>query len=304
MALYARHEFCMLRREMQILIHSLVQGLLFALMGIAFALVYNTTRVFHVSLGAIYALAPYIFLTCLNNGLPLSFCILATLVVCGIIGLLCEEALHWPFLRKSAPPEIHLIGSLGMFLVIIQLIVLVWGNDTQVLKSGIDQVYAFWEIRLVHAQLVGGVLAIAALALFFLWLRNTNLGLQFRAMADNPILLSLLGRDVRNLRRLVFIVSALIASVAALVTSYDVGFDPYGGLRTVLVGMVATIVGGRGSFTGAAVSGLLLGIIRGQVVWYSSARWEEAATFLILAVILFFRPQGLWGRKLRLEEKL
>lgn len=288
---------------MQILAHSIIQGLLFALMGVSFALVYNTTRVFHIALGAIYVLAPYVLLACLNIGLPLIISLLAALIVCSVIGLLCEELLHWPFLRKSAPLEVHLIGSLGMFLVIIQLIALIWGNDTQVLRSGIDDVYTFAGIRLTRAQLAGGSVAIATVALFFAWLSKTTLGLQFRGMSDNPILLSLLGNNVRNLRRLVFMISAVIASIAALATSYDVGFDPYGGMKAVLVGMVAAVVGGRGSFAGAAIAGLLLGIIRGQVVWYSSARWEEAATFLILAMILFFRPQGLFGRKLRLEEK-
>lgn len=288
---------------MQILAHSIIQGLLFAIMGVAFALVYNTTRVFHIALGAIFALAPYIFLTCTNLGLPLFLCILAAFIVCAVTGLLCEQFLHWPFLRKSAPMEVHLIGSLGMFLVLIQVIVLIWGNDTQVLRSGMDDVYTFADIRLTRAQMSGGAVSLFVLSLFFFWLSKTTLGLQFRAMADNPVLLSLLGRNVRNLRRLVFIISAVIASVAALATSYDVGFDPQGGMRAVLVGMVATVVGGRGSFVGAAVSGLLLGIIRGQVVWYSSARWEEAATFLILAFILFFRPQGLFGHKMRLEEK-
>lgn len=288
---------------MQILAHSIVQGLLFALMGVAFALVYNTTRVFHVALGAIYALAPYVLWTSLNHDIPLLLCILITVIICGFTGLLCEEVLHWPFLRKSAPSEVHLIGSLGMFLVIIQLIVLIWGNDTQVLRSGIDDVYSFIDIRLTRAQVVSGGLALGVLALFFTWLHKAAFGLQFRAMSDNPVLLSLLGRNVRNLRRLVFIISAGIASVAAIATAYDVGFDPYGGMKAVLIGMVATVVGGRGSFAGAAIAGLLLGIIRGQVVWYSSARWEEAATFLILAFILVLRPQGLFGRKLRLEEK-
>jgi len=289
---------------MQALANGIVQGMLFALMGLAFSLVYSTTRTFHIALGGIFALAPYVLLSCLYLELPWAVGILATMIVCGSLGLLCEETLHWPFLRKAAPPEVHLIGSLGMFLVIIQVIVLIWGNETQVLKTGIDEVYAFADIRLTRAQLVAGTGALLVIALFFVWLRRSSLGLQFRAMADNPTLLSLLGRNVRSLRRLVFIASAAMASLAAMASAYDVGFDPHGGLQAVLIGMVATIVGGRGSFAGAAIAGLLLGIIRSQVVWYSSARWEEAATFLILALILFSRPQGLFGRKLRLEEKV
>jgi branched-chain amino acid transport system permease protein len=289
---------------MQILINGIIQGLLFALMGVAFALVYNTTRVFHVALGAIFALAPYVYMTSLNFGLPAWLSYVPTFIICCIVGLLCEILLHWPFSRKMAPPEVHLIGSLGMFLVIIQVIVLIWGNDTQVLRSGVDTVFTFGELHLAKGQVFSGLMAMCALILIFaLLFAKSEVGLNFRAMADNPILLSLLGRNVRLIRISIFLLSALAAAVASTASALDVGFDPYGGMKAVLIGMIAAIVGGRGSFIGAAVAGLLLGIIRSQVVWYSSARWEETVTFIILSLILFIRPQGIFGRKLRLEEK-
>lgn len=289
---------------MQILLNGIIQGLLFALMGVAFSVVYSTTRTFHVALGGIYALAPYVLLTSLYTGLGWSTGILLALLLAGGLGILCEEVLHWPFTKKFAPPEIHLIGSLGMFLVIIQLIALIWGSDVQVLRSGVDRVFIVSDtLRLTRAQLVGGLGAATILALFFLLLHKSKLGLQFRAMADNPILLGLLGKNIRFLRRMVFLVSGVLAAFAALATAYDTGFDSHGGLNAVLTGMVATIIGGRGSLAGAAVAGLVLGIIRSQVVWYGSARWEDAATFLLLALILFVRPRGIFGRAIRLEEK-
>ncbi len=289
---------------MQIFVNGIIQGLLYALMGTAFSLVYSTTQVFHIALGGIYALAPYLLLASRASGWPTVAGVLATLAACGLLGVLCEATMHWPFFRKGAPAEINLIASLGMFLVVVQLIAIVWGNDVQVLRTGIDQVYVINDhLRLTRAQLAGGVGAGLLLLLFFALLHKSDLGLQFRAMADNPVLLSLLGKDVRLLRRLVFLVSGILAAAAALGTALDTGFDPNGGLNAVLVGMVATIIGGRGSFIGAAMAGLLLGVVRAQVVWYGSARWEEAVTFLLLSLFLFVRPHGLFGRRLRLEEK-
>ncbi len=287
---------------MQILLNGIAQGSLFALMGLAFSLVYSTTRTFHVALGAIYALAPFVLLGCVQYGMGWPAGLLIALVVSAAVGLLCEEVLHWPFVCKGAPLEVHLIGSLGFFLIIIQIIALIWGNDTQVMRSGIDQVFGIAGIRITQAQLLGFVSASIVMVTFFVWLQNSNLGLQFRAMADNPVLLSLHGRDIRSLRRLVFIISAVITGIAAMATAYDVGFDPHVGLKAVLIGVIATIVGGHGSLPGATITGFLLGIISSQVVWYSSARWEEAATFVLLVIVLFFRPQGLFGRRIRLEE--
>lgn len=288
---------------LQVLVNGVMQGALFALMGLAFSLVYSTTRVLHIALGAIYALAPYLLLTVLATGVGWIPGVMFALVISLLVGVLCEELLHWPFLRRGAPPEVNLIGSLGMFLVLIQVIAIIWGNDVQILRSGVDAVYSIGNLRLTRAQVIGFGGALLAIGVFFFWLWRTELGLRFRAMADNPVLLSLLGRDVRWLRRLVFGMSAGLAALAALGCAYDMGFDPHGGLEAVLVGIVATIVGGRGSLAGAALSGLLLGVIRSEVVWFASARWEQGATFLILAIVLFFRPQGLFGRRLRLEEK-
>ena len=67
--------------------------------------------------------------------------------------------------------------------------------------------------------------------------------------------------------------------------------------------MVAAIIGGRGSFFGAALAAVALGVIRTQVVWYASSRWEEAITFILLVLFLFLRPQGIFGRPMRLEER-
>lgn len=287
----------------QALLNGLIQGALFALLGLAFSLVYSTTRVFHVALGAIYALAPYVFLSVRNFGLGWAVGAVLTLAASVLVGVLCEELLHWPFLRKGAPSDVHLIGSLGMFLVVVQLIAITWGNDSQVLRSGVDVVYTSGDLRITRAQAIGGLGAVATISAFFFWLKRSELGLQFRAMADNPVLLSLLGRNVRWLRRLIFGVSAALAAIAAVGMAYDTGFDPNVGLESVIIGIVVTIVGGRGSFAGAALAGLLLGIVRSEVVWFTSARWEQAATFTVLVLVLFVRPQGLLGRRLRLEEK-
>lgn len=288
---------------MQILLNGLIDGATFALVGVAVSLVYSTTRVLHIALGAICALAPYVLLAGITAGLGWIPSIALALAVSVLVGIMCEEVLHWPFLRRGAPPEVHLIGSLGMFVVLTQAITIVWGNDMQVLRRVTDTVYVLDDLRVTGAQAISGLGAAAVISCFFLLLRGSELGLQFRAMADNPALLSLLGGDARRLRRLVFGVSAALAALAALGRAYDTNFDPHVGLEIVLIGVVAAIVGGRGSLAGAALVGLMLGVLRSGVVWLASAHWEQAATFVILALALFFRPQGLLRRELRLEEQ-
>lgn len=287
---------------MQILINGLLQGILIGTIGVAFALVYRTTKVFHVALGGVYALAPFIAFTVGTAGSSSWVGVIFAVMISVCLGVLMEEIIHWPFARKGAPTEVHLIGSLGAYLVAVQCIALIWGNETHVLREGVDTTWAIGGIMLAQAQIVGPALAFVSVLVLFAWLSTASRGLDLRALADNPTLVALLGRNVRALRRWVFGLSATFAAISALAQAWDFGFDPHVGLKAVLLGMVATIIGGTGNFIAPFVGGVLLGILRAEVVWFGSARWEEAATFVLLALFLFFLPQGIFARRARLEE--
>lgn len=287
---------------MQIFLNGLLQGILFGAIGVAFALVYRTTKVFHLALGGIGALAPYIGLSIIAAGLPGWVAVAFAVFAAACIGVLIDESIHWPFSRKRAPAAVHLIASLGAYLVIVQCIALIWGNETQALRIGVDQTWTALGITLAQTQVLGPALTLTATVALFVWLNVAGRGLELRALADNPVLVALLGRNVRALRRWVFGLSAALAASVSIAQAWDVGFDPHVGLKAVLLGMVSMIIGGSGSFVGPFVGGVLLGVIRAEVVWFGSARWEDAVTFAILALSLFFRPQGIFAQRLRMEE--
>lgn len=289
----------------QSLLNGVVDGLLLAVVGLAFSLVYATTRVFHIALGAIYTAAPYLLLAALHGGLHWSIGLGCAVFTAVGLGLAAEELMHWPLERRRAPSDVHFISSLGAFLVITRMVVLIWGNDAKVLSPGIDTVYSFAGLRVTAGQAIGAAVATAGLTGTFVWLRWSEVGLQFRALASNAPLLATLGRDIRALRRGVFGISAALVALMAVVKARDVGFDPNVGMGTVLLGVVATIVGGRFSFLGAAAAGLLLGVLRAQVAWLAGARWEDASTFALLAAFLLLAPGGLRsvsGGTSRIEE--
>lgn len=286
---------------MQILLNGLIQGLLLALVGAGFALVYNATGVFHVAQGAIFAASPFVLMACMQAGFGWPIGVAASLLSAVGISCLYEILNHGPLAKREASKEIHLIASLGAYIALVQIIAMVWGNETRVLRSGVDATFSFGTVILTRSQLAGGLTAVVLLAAFLIWLKRTDLGLQFRALSDNPIQLSLMGYNIGLLRLAVFGISGLVTAAAALLMAMDVGFDPHSGLQMVLLGMVATIIGGRGSFAGVIVGGILLGVLRSEVVWYGSSRWEEAATFFLLVLFLFLRPQGLFGAAGRLE---
>jgi branched-chain amino acid transport system permease protein len=287
----------------QILISGAISGAAAALLAIAFQSVYLPTRVFFVGLAGVYSLAPFVAYALIRGGSGWTIALVTAAAVCVGVSLLSEWVNHAPLTRRHASDGAHLVTSLGIYIVIIQLIAMIWGNETKSLRSGIEFTLTFGNIILTYSQVVAGVVSLVALAIFYVWLRHSNLGLQFRALADNPTQLGLLGYNTDRLRWLAFAISGLLASISSLLVSYDVGFDPHIGLSSFLLAVVATIIGGRRSFVGPALASVFLGILRATVAWFFSAMWQDAAVFALLVFFLFLRPQGVFGRRLRLESQ-
>ena len=249
--------------------------------------------------------APYAFSVLRDRGQPWPLAALETVAVIAALSVLSEEWIHWPLNRSHSPQEVHFISSLGAFLVVVQGVVLIWGNDPRFINGGGITAYTIGSLRVTQGQVAGACAAGFCLALLFVWLRLTEAGLIWRALADNAELLSVLGRDVRTTRRAVFAVSGALACIVSLTSALDVGYDPQVGMRVVLVGLAATIIGGRGAFAWIALAGCALGIMRTVVSWFLSSRWEDPATMLLMAVALLALPGGLrtlTGSHRRLED--
>jgi branched-chain amino acid transport system permease protein len=286
----------------QILINGLINGLTLAVLALGFTVVYLPTRVFYVALGGVYSLAPFIVWAGLRQGLPWYFGTGIALTVGIIVSMLCEFTNHARLEKRgSSISGSHLVSSLGIYIVLVQFITLIWGNDTKVLRSGLDQVIHLGGLLVTHAQIIAASVAIAVLGIFYVWLQRSQLGLQFRALADNPKEFAIRGYNVRWLRLLAFGLAGALGTISSLLVNYEIGFNPEGGLAALLLAVVAMIVGGQQSFYGPVLGGVLLGLLRSLVVWSLSAKWQEAVTFLILVICLFVRPYGLLGQANRLE---
>ena len=286
---------------MQVLVNGLISGAAIALLAIAFQTVYLPTRVFFLGLAGIYSLAPFLAMALRSLQFPWIFAFTGAVVLCMFVSLLCEWANHSRLSRRGASDGAQLIASLGTYIVLVQIIVMIWGNDTKTFRVGLDEVSRFGGIFLTSAQWITIASAATLLGAFSVFLMRSDLGLRLRALADNPVQFALFGYNITAHRFLAFALSGFFAAAGSLVTANEIGFDPFTGLHAVLLAVVAVMIGGQSSFLGPVLGALLLGVIRAQVVWQFSARWQEAATFLLLAAFLLLRPQGLLRSKMRLE---
>ena len=286
---------------MQILVNGMISGTAIAVLALGFQCIYLPTRVFFIGLAGVYAMTPFVAWSVLKVGGGWWLAISAATVTSMLLCLICEWLIHLPMEKKKAASGAHLIASLGASIVLVQITAMIWGNDTKSLRTGLDSVVQLGPVILTGAQWVTLGAGVLMIAMFWALLMRSDLGLRLRALADNPIQFALFGYNVHLYRTFSFAVGGVLAAAASLTTAYDVGFDPHTGLHAVLLAVVAVIIGGRGSFVGPVLGGLLLGFVRTQVVWHWSARWQEAVTFALLAMVLLLLPQGLLGKKTRLE---
>lgn len=286
---------------MQIIVNGFISGTAIAVLALAFQCIYLPTRVFFIGMAGIYAMIPFVTWAVVKAGGPIWLGVVAGLVIAVLLSLICEWLIHLPMERKKASSGAHLIASLGASIVLVQITAMIWGNDTKSLRTGLDHVSQVGPLIITGAQWITLGSGLGLIFLFWLMLMKSDLGLRLRAMADNPIQFALFGYNLHLYRTFSFAIGGLLAAAASIATAYDVGFDPHTGLHAVLLAVVAVIIGGRGSFVGPVVGGLLLGLVRAQVVWHWSARWQEAVTFGLLALVLLLIPHGLFGQKMRLE---
>ncbi len=284
----------------QFLANGLITGMIYGLVGLGFALVYNTTRIFHIAYAAIYMVSPYILLYFFKGlGLALWLSILVALVGTVIIGLLVEVLVYSPLVKQGSPKNVIIISSIGVMIVLINLVALLFGNETKIIKSGISQSIIVGNVLITHTQLLQFFVSLFILAIFYLFLKYSGFGIKTRALRDDKTLTEVMGVNTVRLKRLLFMLSSFFAAVASCLIAWDVGMNPYVGFPMLLNGVVAMIIGGMGRFESPLLGGILLGVTQALVIYAASARWQEAVTFLILILFLLLRPQGILGEKIR-----
>ena len=285
---------------LQLLVNGIVMGSIYALVSLGFALVYNTTRIFHIAYGVLYVFAPYMILTFYRNlGIPFYLAFPIAILLTIFLSVLMELVIYRPLSKKKSSSTVVLISSIGIMIVVINLIAMFYGNETKILNPNISKSISFGNIIITYSQLFQLIISILAISIFLVFLKFSKFGIKTRAMRDDDVLCTVFGMNIYKMRFILFILSGFFAALGGGLVAYDVGMDPYVGVPMFLNAVVALIIGGMGRFEAPIIGGFVIGILQAMTVWVFSARWQDAVTFTLLIVFLLFRPQGLLGEKKR-----
>lgn len=285
----------------QFVINGLITGILYSLLAIGFALVYNTTRIFHIAAAGLYVFAAYMFwFFGAKCGIHITIAAIISLVLTMLLSLLSELVVYHPLKNKKASLNVAMIASIGLMTVIINSIAMFFGNETKIIENDILQPLTIGNIIITTPQKYQAVIGIATLAISLFVLRKTNWGLRLRALSADEDLFETLGYNTDYTRIAVFLSSGAFIALASCLTVYDVGLEPNMGMSILINAMVAMIIGGVGKFSTCISGGLALGVLQSLTVYLFASNWQNAVTFLVLLVLLFLRPQGIAGYKQRI----
>jgi branched-chain amino acid transport system permease protein len=281
---------------LQYLLSGVTVGAVYALVALGFTLIYNASDVVNFAQGEFVMLGGMITFFAWQAGIPLPLAALLAILAAATIGVLLNKLAIEP--ARGAPVASLIIITIGASIFLRGSAQLVFDKQLHRFPSfsGDD------PLRILGATMLPqGLWVIAgAVAIFLvLWLffARTLTGKAVLATANNRIAASLVGINPNHMMTLSFAVSAAIGALAGVLvtpitlTSYDLG------VAMALKGFAAAMLGGMGVPAGALVGGLLLGLIEALTAGYVSSVYKDAVAFVLILVILFARPQGLFGRK-------
>ncbi len=289
---------------LQQIVNGLSLGSIYALVALGYTMVYGILRLINFAHGDVYMLGAftgyYISLRVhgfLGNAfLEATVVMLGAMIVCGLIGMAIERFAYRPVRR--APRLTMLIIAIGVSLFLENGSQLLFGADPKFFPQIIEERrMLFWGVTITNQQVIVLGVALALMVLLNLFIHYTRTGTAMRAVSFNLDAAKLMGINTNAIIALTFGIGSSLAAAAGILVSLNLpGIDPLMGIMTGLKAFVAAVLGGIGNITGALLGGLILGMAEVMVAGYGSSTYRDAIAFLILIVILLFKPEGILGK--------
>jgi branched-chain amino acid transport system permease protein len=279
----------------QAVVNGLLVGGVYSLMALGLTLIFGVMRVINFAHGDMMVWGMYLsYWLFVTAGVDPYVSILVTGSVVFLLGAAVQKGLVSRIL--DAPHEMQILLMLGVALVLENATLVVFGPEARQVSTSYALSTFWWGPIVFDFPRVATFGLALALALgLYVFLKKTDLGRMIRAASDNRIGALLVGTDILKVFTLAFgIGAACVGAAGSLMTPFQ-PFSPSTGLFFTITSFNIVIIGGMGSFLGAFVGGLLVGVSEslGAVVLVPSLK--EIVTFILLILILLFRPQGLLG---------
>jgi branched-chain amino acid transport system permease protein len=283
-------------------------GCLYALLAVAFTIVYNVTRVVNLAFGDLYMIGAfvtyvsYVLVATAGGTFSLPVVALALMVTIGTCALASwtTNRLAFSHMRRS-PTTVPMVASIGLAIIFREIVRLTQGPKTRWMPPTKGTVWQLteglgYDVYLRKGHLMIGLATLVVAALMWWAGRNTKYGRGYRAAAQDPRMAELLGVNVRHTVGFAFLVAGAMTGIAGIFAALQYQLvDFYMGYVIGFKALAAALLGGIGSLGGAFLGGVLIAAIEIYGSMAFGDEWKDLAVFATMALVLIFRPSGLFG---------
>ena len=305
---------------LQQFLNGLSIGSIYAIFALGYTLVYSILGIINLAHGAIFTLGAYFTYALMGNAfglngllanaalpikLPFAAALILASILSGLVGVVVERIAFQPLRRKGSDPLLTVVSSLGVSVVIVNLLQYLVGAESYTfpgntygnLPPAINFGSLDKPIPIRTVQLVIFAVSVVVVVMLNYFINYTKHGKAMQAIAEDQTTASLLGIDCDRFIILTFFISSFLAGMAGTLVASSVSIaGPYFGITFGLRGLAVIVLGGLGSIPGAVLGGLVIGLVEAFVPSEYSG-YKDAVAFAILFIMLLVRPQGLLGRR-------
>lgn len=286
--------------DLVFLLEQILNGLLvggyYLLLALGLSLIFSLGGIVNLAHGAFYAIGAYVAVE-ITKHLGFAGAVLLSPMLVGLLGVLFERFLLRRF--YAADPILGLLLTFGLAMVAEQVIRMIWGASP--LPASIPPAFkgqvVIGDFLYSRYRLLMLGVVIAALVAIWLLLNKTAFGRVVRAGVQKPDMVAVLGIRLQPYMTAIVVLGVGLAALAGVLFVPISGVHPAMGAEIMTAAFVVVVIGGLGSFWGVVIAALLVGVVRGVTIhFYPPA--GEASMYLLMLLVLMFRPRGLLGERI------
>jgi branched-chain amino acid transport system permease protein len=285
----------------QQLVNGISLGSIYALIALGYTMVYGIVRLINFAHGDVFMIGAFVGFYAIT-GLHLGFfpALLLAMAVCALLGVLIERIAYKPL--RNATKIAALITAIGVSLLIEYGVIYIRGAQPEAYPGTIlpDKKIELFGVTISSQSILILCTSIVLMILLQLIVHKTKIGKAMRAVSHDAEAARLMGINVDHTISATFAIGSALAGAAGVIFGiYYIKIEPLMGIIPGLKAFVAAVFGGIGIIPGAMVGGLALGVIEALVSGLGYSLWRDGVAFIVLILILIFRPSGLFGKNVR-----
>jgi len=282
----------------QMIINGLAMGAIYALIALGFVMIYNSTGAVNFAQGDFAMIGAYLYFTAVVLlHLPVWVAFIFVIVGAAILGIIFNRTVFYPVRDKHW--MIPLIGTIGASIFLPNFAMNIWGPEPLPTPNPFGELLLrLGEVRISPQFVLILVVTIFLILVMHLFFSRTRFGKMMQAAAQDRVMARLTGIRVNKTMGATFIYSSILAGIGGALVAPVFYVSQGMGLFVVVKAFCATIVGGFGSVPGSIVGGFFVGIVEQVCAGYISDKYKDVYAFLLMILVLFIRPQGIFGEKI------